>query len=54
MAIRTIYHDMLMKQQSTPTALAIASVATSAFNIEKIVLLQSRQNPLVLVQPWGQ
>ena len=35
MAIRTIYHDMLMKQQSTPTALAIASVATSAFNIEK-------------------
>lgn len=35
LAIRAIYHDMLMNQQSTPTALAIASVATSAFNLER-------------------
>jgi hypothetical protein len=35
LAIRAIYHDMLIDQQSTPTALAIASVTTSAFNLEK-------------------
>lgn len=35
LAIRAVYHDMLMNQQSTPTALAIASVATSAFNLER-------------------
>ncbi len=35
LAIRTIYHSMLIDQQSTPTALAVASVATSAFNLER-------------------
>lgn len=35
LAIRTVYHGMLIDQQSTPAALAIASVANSAFNLEK-------------------
>ena len=35
LAIRAIYQDLLMDQRSTPTALAIASVATSAFNLQK-------------------
>lgn len=35
LAIRAVYHDLLMNQHSTPTALSVASVATSAFNIER-------------------
>lgn len=35
LAIRVAYHDMLTNQHSSPTALAIASVVTSAFNLER-------------------
>jgi hypothetical protein len=35
LAIRKIYHELLMDEGSSPTALAIASVANSAFNLEK-------------------
>jgi hypothetical protein len=33
--IRRVYHQLLKDQRSSPTALAIASVAHSAFNLEK-------------------
>jgi hypothetical protein len=33
--IRNLYHRMLIDKDSSPTALAIASVAHSAFNVEK-------------------
>jgi hypothetical protein len=35
LAIRSVYHKLLTNQRSSPTALAIASVATSAFDLEK-------------------
>ena len=35
LAIRAVYHGMLLDQQSSPAALAIASVVNSAFNLEK-------------------
>jgi hypothetical protein len=35
LAIRDVYHRMLIDQRSSPTALAIASVSNSAFNLEQ-------------------
>ncbi len=35
LAIRTLYHELIVDQRSTPVALAIAGVASSSFSLEK-------------------